>query len=343
MAIGLPTASGTARLVANCVLAAGFSGCTGRPVVAGAVDGTDGDGGYRDGWEVEWVGTANLRAVSGVGSDVYVVGEAGTILHHDAAGWAAMESGTEAALTDVWAVESDLVITVGYTWPLRWNGRSWSPIPSPEWAGFEALWGASTGEVFATGTTGESGGVQSQLWVWSETEWKLLATVDGTWCVDLWGNSPSDIYAACWTWGKHGSPISFPLAHYDGERLLPVLIEGQECSGGRVWSAGPKTLYLLGCPGLMRREDGQWRELEEVNALLAQREMGGILGLGGAGPNDVYAVGSRGLFLHFDGEEWSVVGPLVDVDLNAVWVGPDGAVVVVGNGGAILRRPAAGG
>ena len=30
MAIGLPTESGTARLVATCVLAAGFSGCTAR-------------------------------------------------------------------------------------------------------------------------------------------------------------------------------------------------------------------------------------------------------------------------------------------------------------------------
>jgi hypothetical protein len=44
-----------------------------------------------------------------------------------------------------------------------------------------------------------------------------------------------------------------------------------------------------------------------------------ILGMWGSGPTDVWAVGQRGLLLHFDGAEWTPVPSGVDVDLLSIW------------------------
>jgi len=50
--------------------------------------------------------SAGLRGAWGAsGSDVYAVGDLGTILHYDGAGWSAMASGTNAYLRDAWGPE----------------------------------------------------------------------------------------------------------------------------------------------------------------------------------------------------------------------------------------------
>ncbi len=56
----------------------------------------------------------------------------------------------------------------------------------------------------------------------------------------------------------------------------------------------------------------------------------------GSSPSDIYAVGDRGLVLHFDGKEWSEIDTPVCASLNAVSVS-GGTVWVVGDGGTILR------
>ena len=48
----------------------------------------------------------------------------------------------------------------------------------------------------------------------------------------------------------------------------------------------------------------------------------------GTGPNDIYASGTCGLLLHFDGESWEEVNLGVEDNLNAVWaVTPDNVLI----------------
>jgi hypothetical protein len=58
--------------------------------------------------------TANLRAVSGTGpADVWAVGEAGTILHETGSGWSSVASGTDQLLYAVWAGDRSDAWAVG--------------------------------------------------------------------------------------------------------------------------------------------------------------------------------------------------------------------------------------
>ena len=65
------------------------------------------------------------------GSDVYVVGNEGRILHYDGIAWSPMESGTTNNLSAVWGNAADAVFVVGDDGMiLRYDGADWSPMVS---------------------------------------------------------------------------------------------------------------------------------------------------------------------------------------------------------------------
>ena len=57
----------------------------------------------------------------------------------------------------------------------------------------------------------------------------------------------------------------------------------------------------------------------------------------GSGPNDVFAVGSYGTILHYDGIEWQVMDSGTTQNLNGVWGSSGADVFAVGSGGTILH------
>jgi len=74
-----------------------------------------------------------------------------------------------------------------------------------------------------------------------------------------------------------------------------------------------------------------WQVLDQC------REKGELLGVGGTGPSDVWAVGAQGQVLSFDGCEWISHESGVSADLW--WVHPfkDGPVMIAGSDGTILK------
>ncbi len=64
-------------------------------------------------------------------------------------------------------------------------------------------------------------------------------------------------------------------------------------------------------------------------------------GIGGSGPNALYAVSWGGIY-HFDGTAWIFEAPPNDARLNDVWASGEDAFAV-GEGGALLRRDATNG
>jgi hypothetical protein len=74
-------------------------------ILHGAGDGT---------WTPEQSGTTDdLFALTGVGSDVYAVGDHGTILHRASGTWSADSSGTTNALWSIWGSSQDGLFAVG--------------------------------------------------------------------------------------------------------------------------------------------------------------------------------------------------------------------------------------
>ena len=70
----------------------------------------------------------NLLSVWGAsGSDVFAVGESGTVVHYDGAVWTVLDCGSATALQDVWGVSGTDVYIVGYGGQvLHHDGTGWT-------------------------------------------------------------------------------------------------------------------------------------------------------------------------------------------------------------------------
>jgi hypothetical protein len=79
------------------------------------------------------------------------------------------------------------------------------------------------------------------------------------------------------------------------------------------------------------RGDGGWK-LEQVESKLAQ-----LSGVWGTSAENVFAVGSRGAILHFDGERWRRFKSGSSKHLAAVWAGAGTQAFAVGLDGTILH------
>ena len=65
------------------------------------------------------------------GSNVFAVGDSGTILHYDGSSWSAMSSGTTNYLYGVWGSSGSDVFAVGDAGTiLHYDGSSWSAMSS---------------------------------------------------------------------------------------------------------------------------------------------------------------------------------------------------------------------
>lgn len=105
------------------------------------------------GWSV--CGQA-LNAMWGFsGSNIVVVGDAGTIYRYDGADWTAMTSGTSENLRGVWGRASNFIYAVGDNGAIiHYNGAVWAADNSGTTADLRAVFGVSDKTIFAVGENG---------------------------------------------------------------------------------------------------------------------------------------------------------------------------------------------
>lgn len=110
-----------------------------------------------------------------------------------------------------------------------------------------------------------------------------------------------------------------------------------------VWGMSADDLWAVGGSGFpdatatIVHFDGTTWELVEIPEL--ERDAHGIFKVWGSGPSDVYAVGHRGLVLHYDGDGWTELFVGASDDLIAVWgTGPDNVLAVGGRSNGIVSH-----
>jgi hypothetical protein len=99
-----------------------------------------------------------MWALSGTSaSDVFAVGDSGSILHWNGAAWTAMTSNATGFLDDVFAVSASDVHVVGYNGVyLHYNGVAWTPSIVPPGSDLYGVWATSDHDVFVIGGNGMS-------------------------------------------------------------------------------------------------------------------------------------------------------------------------------------------
>ena len=201
-------------------------------------------------WENPLPTGNTLNAVWAVApTDVWIVGDRGTVLHWDGATWTAMRAPTDGNLNDVWASSATDVWTIADAWPsqraaptlMHWDGRAWA---TPALDGFEPqdIWGASQDDVWLAGRAPVDSHTPPQSGVrhWDGMAWTarpdISAAADG-WSLRVTGSGPDDVWFVPFDTSR--TPY---VVRWDGARAtrltIPVDPTGADNMVSNVWSSG---------------------------------------------------------------------------------------------------------
>ncbi|HUF31219.1 MAG TPA: hypothetical protein VMM77_11265, partial [Gemmatimonadaceae bacterium] len=214
------------------------------------------------------------------------------------------------------AIGPAAVATTGSAYAYQWTGSNWQRSATGG-ATSGGIWVHASGIALAPGPAGtilrHDGAV-----------WTSLSTGTTAQLRTVWGASTTDVWAA----GDGGS-----LLHYDGATWSPVS-SGTTGTIRRLWGSGSSEVFAVvgdtSSGGALLHYDGsQWRTVHTTTTPL--------LAVSGRTATDVFAVGTSGLILRFDGTEWNVEVSGITETLLDVWASPEGEVLAVGARGLILR------
>lgn len=304
--------------------------------------------------------------------DIWLVGDAGTVLRFDGRQLTAVASGTSLRLYGVWGSAADDLWIVGGDSDeakaalLHYDGQALTPVAAPVRATLRAVFGTSRSDVWAVGQRGAlihfdgdrwspiDGGTSQLLravwasgpddaWIVGDGRTVLRGSASslralGSLPADLnpesiWGTGPADV----WIGGSGAAPSTGSMAHWDGRTLTQVWGGGGNPSA--ILGSGPKDVWATTGDGLMHLEEGTW-----------QRRMGVRLpGLGAgwsAAPGRLYLAGLDGGAYRWDAGALSpIAGTAGSGAIQDLWSTPDGVLWAVGvttQGSLILRHDASG-
>ena len=152
----------------------------------------------------------DLNAVWGSSAtDVFAVGNKGTILHYDGKAWALKDSGVTDNLYAVWGTSASDVFAVGgdiHGVILHYDGTAWSimedrsDISEPR-----SIWGSSSDDIYVVG----GGVLEDFILHYDGKSWQRLypAQLIRLRLYDVWGSSASDVFVV-------GANIQ--ILHYNG-------------------------------------------------------------------------------------------------------------------------------
>ena len=240
--------------------------------------------------------------------------------------------------------------------PLDWQ---WDD-PSPYMYSLASVWGSSSSDVFAVGAYGG-------IFHFDGSSWTQQAVGPDIHVVDVWGTSPTNVYAACW-FEKDPNCNNLPpgcrsgILHYDGS-TWSALDEPILNTARNIWGSAADDIWVTG-KGIFHYDGVSWTTVvgdspydfedvwgtgpDDVYILFYDKiyhfdgsswdsidfpTPGSYYALWGSGPNDIFAVGSSGRFMHYDGASWTD-GQMPTIKmLWDVWgTGPDNVYAVGGSG-----------
>jgi hypothetical protein len=242
-------------------------------------------------------------------------------------GWKALPSPMAPDLTGVWASSANDVFVVAPGAPMamatvhHWDGANWSEMPTGAQGSLYAIWGSAPDDIFAVGGSdiGTAPIVHFDGTKWTATKSGMVGTLHG-----VWGSGPRDVFAV--------NSLNGAVVHWNGTDWSDVTPAGAQPLWA-VWGSGSDDVLVAGVQ-IEHWNGASWSsEAYAPDTSPTSRPFKTFNGLGGSGPNDVFAVGGTSIE-HFDGSQWSPIvwGNSLDDTLNAVWVAGQDDAFVVGNG-----------
>ncbi len=202
-----------------------------------------------------------------------------------------------------------------------------------------AVWGSGPVDAWIANA---SGGPEGALLHWDGSAWAPAQGVPFGASHGVWGSGPDDLWTTLTPYGGPG--------HWDGHTWT-VVDTGGVGFVQAVWGNGPNDVWAVGHDGsfgqwgFIQHFDGHaWTDAspflqQQSNAFTAHNVSAGFSGLGGSGPDDVWAVGpgsyslnaSLDAIAHWDGTAWSASVPKSGHRYSAVWASSQSDAWAVGD------------
>jgi hypothetical protein len=291
--------------------------------------------------ELQWMwesplpqGNDILGAWGSSASDIFAVGEYGTMLHYDGSEWSIQPTGLQPPerwyhLNAVWGTGPNNVWAVGNAGLiLHYNGVSWSTVSSGTTWSLYGIWGTGADDIFAVGEYGTILRFNGASWTAVNhglTTKHLFA---------VWGSSASDVIAVGGTGANAGVVLHWKNNSWTTESL-PAFHPPLRA----VWGTGPDDVYAVGGAwlaglegnGTILRYDGiAWFEMHSPSEYY-------MAGLWGVDADAAFAVGAAGRVMRLEAGLWETtdLGLSDSYHLFAVWGSSASDVWAFGVGGLI--------
>jgi hypothetical protein len=210
---------------------------------------------------------------------------------------------------------------------MHWDGARWSEQRLG--GDLRSIWGRSRDDVWINGC-GKS------FFHWNGAAWSRVPTAVPAGhvgvCPVLWGASATDVsafdqyYFLRWNgtaWSYAPFPFKDQVSLGPGARISALW---SAPASGDLWAVGTD-----GWPLVLRRHAGRWTKLPTPQI------EGHLMSIWGARDDDVWAVGTKGLILHWDGTAWTREDSGVGEQLSSIH-GAGGTAWIVGDRGTVLVR-----
>lgn len=196
--------------------------------------------------QIELPTVANLRAVATTaGGEIWLAGDSGTVLRGDGQSFTAVPTATTKDLYAIHARDGSVYVGGDNLTLLRWDGAALTPLLPSGDSSIRAILGRAPGELLLGMEYQSSGGVQR----WDGTTLRQLLAV--------------------------------PTANFRALFGVP---------GGPLWAAGTR--------GTLLRGQGDLFSAVSSDVLVT------LNGLAGSADNDIWAVGDAGVMMHWNGAAW---------------------------------------
>jgi len=241
----------------------------------------------------------HIAAIWGSGrNDVFVVGAANNVLHGKGDSW--FVSGLDFQVGGMWASDADHLFVVG----LKWDGETYD-------------------DVFWRRSGGTSTGITTSI----------LPAPD---LRAVWGTGPTDVFVLSADDGTfHWDGVTMSSGN-DGANWHMI--------GADIWGTGPDDVFAVGVDDdgwfsyIVHWDGTAWSPMSAPMPPLSPNGAATHLtGVWGSGSRDVFAVGTGGTILHWNGAQWSTIASNTTADLNDVWGSGSDDVFIVGSAGTVLH------
>jgi photosystem II stability/assembly factor-like uncharacterized protein len=251
-------------------------------------------------------------------TNMWLVGDAGTLLHFDSTNWSIVDAGTSEALNDIYFVDATHGFIVGDNGTfLSYDGNLWTALDA-------GITDNLTAVAFADADNGYAVGDGGLILKYSSGTFTIETAMDG------------------------GSEITDNLYDIDvvdannywacGKGKVVINYDGTEWTGGdvgskdhySVWFNTANDGWIASKSGKINHYDGtEWTEISGITSK-------NLYGISFDGPIG-YAVGKSGTMLVYDGAEWSQITSGTTSNLNTIFVN-EGYGIAAGDDGSLINK-----